>query len=292
MSALSTTNNSIIVFDENVALQAAQARKAIVVRLRDSNVLREGVDFGKVPGSKKDTLLKPGAERLCSAFEFSPQFETLTAVEDWDKPLFHYRILCRLIHIPTGKEVATGEGSCNSMELKYRYRWVNPTEAKAAGYNPEELAKNQWGKVRILNDDVYSLVNTIDKMACKRALVAATLIGANASEFFTQDIEDMRDFNTDVVEENFTELAVAPVTWNEADMKRFVSQYRKATISDKEALQALGVSGLRAFKGTLKEAQDRLDAFVGAQLGVTTAEAPAENDPLDWAARTTRTVEA
>jgi hypothetical protein len=34
------------------------------------------------------------------------------------------------------------------------------------------------------------VVNTIQKMAQKRALVAATLIATSASEFFTQDVED------------------------------------------------------------------------------------------------------
>ena len=44
---------------------------------------------------------------------------------------------------------------------------------------------------KVPNPDVADLVNTIDKMAQKRALIAATLIAVNASEFFTQDVEDM-----------------------------------------------------------------------------------------------------
>jgi len=43
---------------------------------------------------------------------------------------------------------------------------------------------------RIPNPDVADAVNTIQKMAQKRALVAATLIATSASEFFTQDMED------------------------------------------------------------------------------------------------------
>jgi hypothetical protein len=46
---------------------------------------------------------------------------------------------------------------------------------------------------RIPNDDITSQVNTIDKMAQKRALVAATLLAVNASEFFTQDLEDFEE---------------------------------------------------------------------------------------------------
>lgn len=44
---------------------------------------------------------------------------------------------------------------------------------------------------RTLNYDVISLKNTIMKMAQKRAFVGAILLATGASEFFTQDIEDM-----------------------------------------------------------------------------------------------------
>ncbi len=44
---------------------------------------------------------------------------------------------------------------------------------------------------RVPNEDIASQVNTVQKIGQKRAFVAATLIGVNASEFFTQDIEDL-----------------------------------------------------------------------------------------------------
>ena len=44
---------------------------------------------------------------------------------------------------------------------------------------------------RILNPDVIGVKNTIMKMAQKRAFVGAILVATGASEFFTQDIEDM-----------------------------------------------------------------------------------------------------
>lgn len=63
---------------------------------------------------------------------------------------------------------------------------VQPWDNKEAEYY-------EWGEkeYRIPNDDIYSLVNTILKMAEKRALVAATLIAVNASDYFTQDMEDI-----------------------------------------------------------------------------------------------------
>lgn len=44
---------------------------------------------------------------------------------------------------------------------------------------------------RITNPNVVSLKNTIMKMAQKRAFVGAILVATGASEFYTQDIEDM-----------------------------------------------------------------------------------------------------
>jgi hypothetical protein len=46
----------------------------------------------------------------------------------------------------------------------------------------------------IPNEDIFDLVNTISKMAQKRALVAAALNATGASAVFTQDQEDFTDF--------------------------------------------------------------------------------------------------
>ena len=46
---------------------------------------------------------------------------------------------------------------------------------------------------RLDNEDIYSQVNTILKMAKKRALVDAALSAGRLSQVFTQDIEDMHE---------------------------------------------------------------------------------------------------
>jgi hypothetical protein len=53
---------------------------------------------------------------------------------------------------------------------------------------------------RAPNEDIASQVNTIDKIAQKRALIAAVLIAANASEFFTQDLEDLSGVDITLVD--------------------------------------------------------------------------------------------
>ena len=51
---------------------------------------------------------------------------------------------------------------------------------------------------RVFNPDIADQVNTIQKMSQKRSLVGAVLLAVNASEFFTQDVEDMH-FNATAV---------------------------------------------------------------------------------------------
>ncbi len=123
--------------------------------------MKQDIDYGVIPGTRKPTLLKPGAEKLCRLFNLRPHLKIIDSVVDFEKPLFHYHYRCSLYRSEV--MVGEGEGCCNSMEGKY-----------------------QKQKHRI-----YDLTNTICKIAQKRALVAAVLSSCGASEFFTQDIEGM-----------------------------------------------------------------------------------------------------
>jgi len=199
--------------------QAAERRNAIVEFTQ--TIMRQGVDFGAIPGTDKPTLLKPGAEKLCTQFGLSPSFEQVEATRDWTgahtggEPLFFYEYRCRLVR--DGRVVGEGIGSCNSWEKKYRYRkaervcpacgaaaiikgkkeygggWLCFGKKGGCGakYGENEPAITQQEAGQVPNTEVADLVNTISKMAQKRALVAATLIALNASEFFTQDMEDL-----------------------------------------------------------------------------------------------------
>jgi hypothetical protein len=203
--------------DLEVAVEAAKFRKAVISRLMADKVLVDGVHFGTIPGTTKATLYKPGAEMLCSALALAPAFEPMKEIEDYTAGFFSYRYKCVLSDILSGAHIGEGIGSCNSKESKYRWRnqnracpvcgketiikgreefgggWVCHKKqggcgAKFADDDPTILGQ-AVGKVE--NPDIFDQVNTIDKMAQKRALVAAILIAANASEFFTQDLEDI-----------------------------------------------------------------------------------------------------
>lgn len=206
---------AIIPFEPvQAAVERVKTSVAIMQGVRP--LLMKDVDFGVIPGTNnKPVLLKPGAEKLCNAFNLCPEFEIADTVKNWDadKPLFYFQYRCKLVDIATGKVVATGLGSCNSMESKYRWRDAKRTcptcgkELRKSKDKPEfycwtktggcgavfkendpAVASQQLGKVP--NEDIFSQINTLDKMAQKRALIAAVLIGCNASRDFTQDIDE------------------------------------------------------------------------------------------------------
>jgi hypothetical protein len=199
--------------------QAVERRQMLVEYVQ--KVLQKDVDFGVIPGAgNKPTLLKPGAEKLCTIFGLTKQFEIIERVEDWSgaehggEPFFYYLYRCRLLR--GDLLIAEADGSCNSRESKYRYRqaqrvcpscgqaaiikgkaeygggWVCFKKRGGCGAQyPDgapEIERQEVG--RVFNPDIADQVNTIQKMAAKRALVAACLLAVNASEFFTQDVED------------------------------------------------------------------------------------------------------
>lgn len=118
-----------------------------------------GHDIGIIPGTDKPTLLKPGAEKIVMMMGLSSRYEIMDKVEDYDKGFFAYNLKCVLSR--NGLDICEGVGNCNSREKKY------------------------------VNQDPYSIANTILKMAKKRAYVDASLSVASLSDIFTQDIEDM-----------------------------------------------------------------------------------------------------
>jgi hypothetical protein len=191
-------------------LQARNERSEIIKR-----VLVKGTDFGVIPGTKQETLLKAGAEKIVDSLNLYPDYEPLKSVEDFEKPLFYYQYRCVLRARGIDSKVATGIGSCNSMESRYRWRnssrvcprcgqetiikgkeeygggWLCFAKKGGCGakFDGDDVAITSQKTGQIPNEDVYSLVNTIDKMAQKRALVAATL-NLGFSDKFTQDVED------------------------------------------------------------------------------------------------------
>lgn len=126
-----------------------------------SKQLVNNVDYGVVPGTPKASLFKPGAEKLAKLFQLGSRIITKDREIDRQSGFAMFSYTLEVFHLPTGHAIAQCEGSANSDEKKYKSR------------------------------PAPDLLNTLQKMAQKRAYVGAIIIATGASDFFTQDLEDV-----------------------------------------------------------------------------------------------------
>ena len=251
--ALAVIEASVVPRMAMSTVEFAQQRKEFDEYVKSQLV--KGVDFDDVAQTDKPVLLQPGADKLLKIYGLTTRMELLEKIEEWgERPFFMYRYRATVIY---PRKMADGmireevlsqcEGSCNSRELKYAWRWVdheeltpkqkeqaangelktkggekmlfswkmtedekamaakenwrweNKTSAKSGNaykvcYNPHGLT------YRVFNDGVCDQVNTIQKMAQKRARVGAAIQGTNASDMFTQDLEPEGDKGTNASE--------------------------------------------------------------------------------------------
>jgi hypothetical protein len=219
--------NGIVVMDEHKPMTAATIREQVnLIQEVMKDVMQgpskenpEGVHFGIIPGCKKPSLLKPGAEKLSMVFRLRPIINSGSDIINTDMGNGHREITvyCHVFNMG-GVELATGVGSCSTMESKYRYRGGEkvgtgqpvPSEywnLKKAGKKDEaqELIGGPGfgpGKIdgvwqiceigeKMDNPDIADQYNTVLKMAKKRAYVDGILSATAASDIFTQDVEEM-----------------------------------------------------------------------------------------------------
>jgi hypothetical protein len=184
------------------------------IREAMDRAMKEDVDYGKIPGTDKPTLLKPGAEKLAVMFKLDVQ---TTHDEQWG-PGDHLTVPAYTVvyDASTGVRLGRGEGMCSTRERKYAYR-KQERKCPQCGATAVIKGKAEFGggwlcwKKRggcnakfsdgdqaiegqevgdIDNPDLPDLWNTVIKMARKRAIVDAVLLVTGASALFTQDIED------------------------------------------------------------------------------------------------------
>jgi hypothetical protein len=183
-----------------------------VIKEAAEKAMLEDVDYGKIPGTTKPTLLKPGAEKLAVLFQFDCQ---TTHDERWE-PGDHLTVTAHTIvfHAPSGARLGSGEGLCSTREKKYAYRMAERT-CPACGKANIRVSKQGdgfycWVKTggcggnfraddkrivdqptgQVANPDLPDTWNTVVKMARKRSLVDAILVTTGASAIFSQDMEE------------------------------------------------------------------------------------------------------
>lgn len=223
-----TTNSDLALMPVMDITMALNRREQITLFVKQ--IMKNGVDYGVIPGTgDKPALLKAGAEKLTTLFGLTKKFTIIDRVEDWtgaehdSEPFFYYVYRCSLYR--GDLLIAEADGSCNSHETKYRYRKGERICPKCGQANIRKSKQGGgwycWAKLggcgatfqagdktiegqevgRILNPDIADQANTILKMAQKRALVAATLLGTSASEYFsTKEVPGMDEDDASFVE--------------------------------------------------------------------------------------------
>lgn len=235
---------------EELSAQVAKVHEAM------RKVMKPDVHYGIIPGTRKPTLYKPGAELLCVLFRLDPQPAT-EKIRDGEHLTVESTIT--LWHIPTGLRMGSGQGSCSTHEVKYAYRksgrtcpeckkedtiikgkaefgggWLCFARKGGCGTkfkDGDAAIESQQTEQRVANPDLPDAWNTVTKMANKRALIAAVLNVTAASEIFTQDVakEDEDERGDDEAPPRAEPAAQKPGNGNgngeavisEAQVKRF-----------------------------------------------------------------------
>lgn len=193
------------VIDEMIEIQALY-----------KHAFKAGVHFSEADlfGNNKPVLLKPGAELICRLRELYPDFYTEKKEENGHRS---FVVKCTLVD-PSGVPMGNAHGFASTMESKYRWRKQGrkcPACGKVgtiikgkpeygggyicfgkkggcgAKFPDSDTAITQQKEGKIENPDISDTVNTVLKMAEKRAFVAATLMVAGCSDIFTQDLDEL-----------------------------------------------------------------------------------------------------
>lgn len=184
------------------------------------SVMKEGEDFGTIPGTPKPSLWQPGAEKIAFMFRLVPTYE-LSEVE-LDGGHLEVTAKCTLTHGPTGQLAGNAWASCTTMEDRYRWRKADvacPSCGKASVIRGKAEFGGGWlcwqkkggcgskwssdspegkrfasAQDRVENPDIANERNTVRQMAQKRSFLRAMRTSTAASQFFTQDVaEDPQD---------------------------------------------------------------------------------------------------
>lgn len=190
----------VTVIERDVGAMTAGAMTAGDIRAQVNRVqevmqavMRKDTHYGVIPGTKKPSLYKPGAEVLAATFRIAVSYRVEDLSSDGE---IRYRVTAIGTHQTSGIVMGEGVGECSSGEEKYKWRAaICDEEFEVTPENRKRVKFSKWGsnieKKKQVRTDPADQANTVLKMAAKRAQVAMTLNVTAASDIFTQDIEDL-----------------------------------------------------------------------------------------------------
>ena len=159
------------------------------------NVMKENEHYGKIAGcGDKPTLLKPGAEKIGMVFHIGSEPEITRESDGFDT---HFHIRTRMFQQQTGITLGYGVGEGSTSESKWAWRKAVCTEEFEA--TPETRRRVHWQKkyrsdaceaVQQVRQNPADIINTVLKMAIKRAEVDGIRKVTACSDVFAQDLDE------------------------------------------------------------------------------------------------------
>lgn len=180
-----------------------------------SALMKEGTHYGKIPGTDKPTLYKPGAELILTTFRIAAAPSSIEDLSTDDE--IRYRVTVRGTNQHSGEVLGEMSGECSSNEEKYR--WRRPVCDEEFNETPEDRRREKWSKgwnnkpnykQKQIRTSPADVANTILKMAIKRALIAMTLVTTSCSDIFAQDLEDLPEELRESVTEGEAKPPIQP----------------------------------------------------------------------------------
>lgn len=254
--------------------------------------MKDGVHYGLIPGTKRKSLLKPGAETLQELFGLS----SASDIEIIAYPGEHREVRAKCtISAPDGTMIAQRSGICTTYETKYRYRTENTGAVVPGDYwkkgapeykNPDVLGgadffprkvDGQWlifHQIAVTNQpDNW---HTVGSMAEKRAYVAAIIVACGASDALVpEDDPTYRESTERQRKQHVTERVQRNAERNarETAGKTTSKTNTTSTESDGRAwalvgqLEKAGEGGMEALLNTWQDLSEDERVLVGKRFG-------------------------
>lgn len=257
-------------------------------------VMKPDVHYGKIPGTPKPTLLKPGAELLCMVFHIAPSYrvEDLSTADST-----RYRVTCHGSHQGTGVVLGEGMGEAASTEEKYKWRKAICDEEwneAMPDRRREKFGRGQNGVYRQkqIRTEAADAANTVLKMANKRAQVAMVLNVLAASDMFSQDLEDLeaglRENMVDGSQAAAAQDRQEPEVWPDASLEKRFPVWRGYLSAGKTHDDLISFAKT---KGALTAEQEKRIRALTPLPEAATADAP-QQDPQAAATPASQPVQA
>lgn len=215
MGEIACTNGSNAITTTNQMSVPQLMEQVQVIQQVLTGAMKKGVHYDAIPGTgrweedpktgkkvfvEKPVLLKPGVEKINMIFRIGSEPQITRESDGFDT---HFHIVCRMFHIDTGITLGygVGEGSTNeskwawrkavceeefeqTLETRRRIHWQKKykTDKKSSG--------DEFEAIKQVRQNPADIINTVLKMAIKRAEVDGCRKVTACSDVFDQDIDE------------------------------------------------------------------------------------------------------